>query len=59
MIMMPKENPTPLEQSIAALKFAQIINLVKNNQLLTAAIVFILWQAGVIADATAKIGGMC
>ena len=48
-----------LEQGIAAVKFAQIINLIKDNQLLTAAIVFVLWQAGMIADATAYVGGMC
>lgn len=53
------DNPSPLEQSIAALKFAQILNLIKNNQLLTAAIVFVLWQAGLIADATSYVGGMC
>lgn len=58
MTSVPEEN-TPLEQGIAALKFAQIINLVKNNQLLTAAVVFLLWQAGLIADATGYIGGMC
>lgn len=55
----PQNPPTPLEQGIAAVKFAQVINLVKNNQLLTAAVVFILWQAGMIADATGYIGGMC
>ncbi len=55
----PEQNPTPLEQGIAAVKFAQIINLIKNNQLLTAAVVFVLWQAGLIADATSYVGGMC
>jgi hypothetical protein len=54
-----KDNPTPLEQGVAAIKFAQILNLIKNNQLLTAAVVFVLWQAGMIADATSYVGGMC
>ena len=44
---------------IAVTKTAQIIALIKDNQLLTAAIVFILWQAGAIASATSYVGGMC
>lgn len=43
----------------ASLKMAQIITLIKENQLLTAAIVFIAWQLGVIAEATSYVGGMC
>ena len=43
----------------ASLKMAQIITLIKENQLLTAAIVFIAWQLGVVADATSYVGGMC
>lgn len=43
----------------ASLKMAQIIALIKENQLLTAAIVFIAWQLGVIAEATSYVGGMC
>lgn len=43
----------------ASLKMAQIVNLVKENQLLTAAIVFIAWQLGVVAEATSYVGGMC
>ncbi len=45
--------------SVAAAKTAQIISLIKDNQLLTAAIVFILWQAGAIAQASSYVGGMC
>lgn len=44
---------------IAVTKSAQIISLIKDNQLLTAAIVFILWQAGAIAHASSIVGGMC
>ena len=43
----------------ASLKMAQIITLIKENQLLTAAIVFIAWQVGILADATSYVGGMC
>lgn len=48
-----------VETSVAAAKSAQILALIKDNQLLTAAIVFILWQAGAIASATSYVGGMC
>lgn len=37
-------------------KGAQILALVKDNQLITAVIVFALWQAGMIADAAAYVG---
>jgi hypothetical protein len=49
----------PVDQAIAATKSAQIIALIKDNQLLTAAIVFILWQAGAIAHAATVVGGVC
>ncbi len=48
-----------VEAAVAATKSAQIIALIKDNQLLTAAIVFILWQAGAIAHASSIVGGMC
>ena len=37
-------------------KGAQVLQLVKDNQLITAVIVFILWQAGVLAEALAYAG---
>jgi len=37
-------------------KGAQIIQLVKDNQLITAVIVFVLWQAGAVAEALAFAG---
>ncbi len=37
-------------------KGAQILNLVKENQLITAVIVFVLWQAGVVAEAATFVG---
>lgn len=48
-----------VDEVLAATKVAQIGTLIKNNQLLTAAIVFILWQAGAIAQASSLVGGMC
>ncbi len=48
-----------IPSATASLKVAQIVNLVKENQLLTAAIVFIAWQVGILADATSYVGGMC
>ena len=49
----------PLQTTVAAAKTAQIISLIKDNQLFTAAIVFILWQAGAIASASSYVGGIC
>ena len=48
-----------IEKSVAGIKLAQIIQLVRDNQLLTAAVLFILWQIGAIAEATNYVGGMC
>ncbi len=51
--------PSKVDAAVAATKLAQIGALIKDNQLLTAAIVFIAWQAGAIASASSLIGGMC
>ncbi len=40
-------------------KGAQILNLVKENQLVTAIVVFFLWQAGALAQGINLIGGVC
>lgn len=53
---LPKSSEVPVA---ASLKLAQIVQLIKDNQLLTAAIVFIAWQIGIVADATSYVGGMC
>ena len=45
--------------AVDATKVAQILHLVKENQLLTAALVFILWQAGAIASAASAVSGVC
>jgi hypothetical protein len=51
--------PEKIPSATASLKLAQILLLIKNNQLLTAVIVFIAWQIGIVADATSYVGGMC
>jgi hypothetical protein len=51
--------PDKIPSATASLKLAQIVQLIKDNQLLTAAIVFLAWQIGLVADATSYVGGMC
>ena len=52
----PKIPDVPVSASI---KMAQIITLIKENQLTTALILFLAWQLGVVAEATSYVGGMC
>lgn len=52
------EAPVP-EKAVSAAKMAQIGQLIKDNQILTAVIVFVLWQAGALANAVSFIGGVC
>ena len=46
-------------KAVDATRVAQILNLVKENQMVTAIIVFLLWQGGAIAQAITAIGGVC
>ncbi len=39
------------EKVVPLAKGAQILQLVKENQLITAVIVFVLWQAGAVTEA--------
>lgn len=43
----------------ASLKLAQILALIKNNQLATAVLVFVAWQLGYISDALSLGAGLC
>jgi len=58
----PLENLTPevvqrqLGEISPVAKGAQILQLVKDNQLITAAIVFVLWRAGALSEALAFAG---
>ena len=57
---MVKILPPSSEQTAAAVKTAQILTLVKENQLVTALICFILWQIGALTTAQSYVGGvMC
>ena len=44
------------EQVVPLAKGAQIIQLVKDNQLFTAVILFVLWQAGAVTQAAQYAG---
>ena len=52
------DGPVP-DKAVTAAKVAQIGQLIKDNQILTAVIVLILWQAGALANAAAFVGGVC
>lgn len=55
--VVPKE---VVKQIVEVTKYAQIVQLVKDNQLLTALGLFILWQTGAFLSAYSAIqGGMC
>ncbi len=47
------------EEVATVAKSAQILNLIKENQLITAVIVFFLWQAGALAQGINLLGGVC
>jgi hypothetical protein len=47
-------------ETIQGAKVAQIIALVKENQLVTALCLFVLWQTGALISAFGYVqGGMC
>jgi len=50
------EIPISGKDVVPLAKGAQILQLVKDNQLITAVIVFILWQAGALAQAAEMAG---
>ena len=41
-------NPEVIEKTTAVVKAAQIATLVKENQLITALVLFCLWQTGAL-----------
>ncbi len=50
----------PVETAVAAAKAAQIMTLVKENQLVTALVLFLLWQVGAFYSAQQYAAGvMC
>lgn len=49
--------PPAVEEALEVTRLAQIICLIKENQLLTAAGLFILWQTGVLLTFSSEVGG--
>lgn len=48
------------EAAMDATRWAQIVELVKENQLLTALGLFLLWQTGALLSAASYVqGGVC
>ena len=47
------------EKVVPLAKGAQVLNLIRENQLITAVIVFMLWQAGALQSGIGLIGGVC
>ncbi len=59
-IQIPQPEPATLEKAIDVAKAAQIADFVRNNQVLTAVALFVLWQAGAFVSALGYVqGGMC
>lgn len=50
-------NPETAQKVVAAAKAAQIMQLVKENQLVTALVLFLLWQSGALLTAYSTAGG--
>lgn len=49
--------PETVEKVMDATKWAQILTLVKENQLFTALVLFTLWQSGALLSAYSTAGG--
>jgi hypothetical protein len=45
------------ETVITAAKAAQLMTLIKENQLVTALVLFVLWQSGALLSAYSTAGG--
>ncbi len=45
------------EKIVAAARMAQIMSLIKENQLVTALVLFCLWQSGALLSAYSTAGG--
>ncbi len=57
---MTATGPDVAEKALTAAKAAQLVQLIKDNQLMTALGLFILWQAGAFVSAYSYVqGGMC
>ena len=57
---MTAASPDVAEKALTAARAAQLGQLIKDNQLMTALGLFILWQAGAFVSAYSYVqGGMC
>lgn len=54
------DTAVPAEKIAAAARAAQIANLIKENQLVSALVLFCLWQTGALLSAATYVqGGVC
>ena len=51
------ESPSAIETADEVGQAKQIVDLVKENKLMTALIVFVLWQTGTLMDIYMQTGG--
>ncbi len=51
--------PAAANAAMGGLKIAQLVCLVKENQLMTALVLFVLWQFGFISQGISAVGGVC
>ncbi len=51
--------PAAAEAAMGGLKVAQLMCLIKENQLVTALVLFVLWQVGAISQGISAVGGVC
>ncbi len=50
-------DPSSAEKVTTAVRTAQLVALVKENQLVTALVLFVLWQSGALLSAYSTAGG--
>ena len=51
------ESPKPIETVDEVGQAKQIVDLVKENKLMTALVVFVLWQTGTLIQVYSEVGG--
>ncbi len=54
---MSQQIPPAVNTALDITKAAQLVALVKDNQLVTALVCFCLWQIGALASAQSYVGG--
>jgi hypothetical protein len=51
------ESPKPIETADEVGQAKQIVDLVKENKLMSALVVFVLWQTGTLIQVYSEVGG--